>query len=79
MDTTKLIKPEFMPESGSLYPAVTVLRNVCDVLESADRTPDEAVQKDLISGAVKMLQNVIDALKPDETGNNPDEPESDDD
>ena len=62
MDTSKLIKPEFMPESGSLYPVTVTLRNACDVFESADRTPDDEVRKDLIAGAVKMLQNVIDAL-----------------
>jgi hypothetical protein len=78
MDTSKLVKAEFMPESGSLYPAVTVLRQTCDVLESADRTPDEAARKDLISGAVKMLQNVIDALKPEITESNQDEPNDDD-
>ena len=77
MDTSKLIKPEFMPESGSLYPVTVTLRNACDVFESADRTPDEEVKKDLIAGAVKMLQNVIDALKPEETGDNPEEPEDD--
>lgn len=78
MDTSKLVKAEFMPESGSLYPAVTVLRQTCDILESADRTPDEAARNDLISGAVKMLQNVIDALKPEITESNPDEPNDDD-
>ena len=77
MDISKLVKAEFMPETGNLYPAVTVLRQTCDVLESADRTPDEAARKDLISGAVKMLQNVIDALKPEITENNPEEPEED--
>lgn len=78
MDISKLVKAEFIPESGSLYPAVTVLRQTCDVLESADRTPDEAARKDLISGAVKMLQNVVDALEPETTENNTDEPEEDD-
>jgi hypothetical protein len=51
------------------------LRNACDVLESADRTPDEAVRKPLITGAVQMLQNVIDAL----TEKEPENPETDDD
>lgn len=76
MDTSNLLKQEFAPESGSLYPACQVLRNACDVLESADRTPDEEVKRDLVSGAVKMLQNVIDALKEPET---PEDPENDDD
>lgn len=77
MDASKLIKPDFMPESASLYHACNVLCGVRDILEAADRTPDEAARKDLIAGAVKMLQNVIDALKPEETGDNPEEPEDD--
>ena len=75
MDVSKLVKAEFAPEAGSLYPATMTLRNVCDVLESADRTPDEAVRKPLITGAVQMLQNVIDAL----TEKEPENPETEDD
>lgn len=75
MDVSKLVKAEFAPEAGSLYPATMTLRNACDVLESADRTPDEAVRKPLITGAVQMLQNVIDAL----TEKEPENPEPDDD
>ena len=75
MDVSKLVKAEFAPEAGSLYPATMTLRNACDVLESADRTPDEAVRKPLITGAVQMLQNVIDAL----TEKEPDNPETEDD
>lgn len=75
MDVSKLVKAEFAPEAGSLYPAIMTLRNACDVLESADRTPDEAVRKPLITGAVQMLQNVIDAL----TEKEPENPETDDD
>ena len=75
MDVSKLVKAEFSPEAGSLYPATMTLRNACDVLESADRTPDEAVRKPLITGAVQMLQNVIDAL----TEKEPENPEMEDD
>lgn len=75
MDVSKLVKAEFAPEAGSLYPATMTLRNACDVLESADRTPDEAVRKPLITGAVQMLQNVIDAL----TEKEPENPEMEDD
>jgi hypothetical protein len=75
MDVSKLVKAEFAPEAGSLYPATMTLRNACDVLESADRTPDEAVRKPLITGAVQMLQNVIDAL----TEKEPENPETEDD
>ena len=75
MDVSKLVKAEFAPEAGSLYPATMTLRNACDVLESADRTPDEAVRKPLITGAVQMLQNVIDAL----TEKEPDNPETEED
>lgn len=79
MDVSKLVKAEFAPEAGSLYPVIVTLRNACDVFESADRIPDDEVRKDLIAGAGKMLQNVIDALKPEETGDNRNEPEPDDD
>ena len=75
MDVSKLVKAEFAPEAGSLYPATMTLQNACDVLESADRTPDEAVRKPLITGAVQMLQNVIDAL----TEKEPENPETEDD
>ena len=75
MDVSKLVKAEFAPEAGSLYPATMTLRNACDVLESADRTPDEAVRKPLITGAVQMLQNVIDVL----TEKEPENPETEDD
>ena len=75
MDVSKLVKAEFAPEAGSLYPATMTLRNACDVLESADRTPDEAVRRPLITGAVQMLQNVIDAL----TEKEPENPETEDD
>ena len=75
MDVSKLVKAEFAPEAGSLYPATMTIRNACDVLESADRTPDEAVRKPLITGAVQMLQNVIDAL----TEKEPENPETEDD
>lgn len=75
MDVSKLVKAEFAPEAGSLYPATMTLRNACDVLESADRTPDEAVRKPLITGAVQMLQNVIDAL----TEKEPENQETEDD
>lgn len=79
MDASKLVKPDFMPESATLYPACNVLCNVRDILEAADRIPDDTARKDLISGAVKMLQNVIDALKPEITEDNPNEPEPEDD
>ena len=62
MDMTRLVKPEFVPESGDLWPAISALRGTAEVLETADRTPDQEVRRDLISAVVKNLQNVIDAL-----------------
>ena len=62
MDMARLVKPEFTPESGDLWPAISTLRGTSDVLESADRTPDPEVRRDLINAVVKNLQNVIDAL-----------------
>lgn len=75
MDVSKLVRADFAPEVGSLYPAIMTLRNACDVLEGADKTPDEAVRKPLIAGTRQMLQNVIDALK--EPDPEPDQTEDD--
>ena len=73
MDMMKLIKPDFVQESGDLWPAIGTVRGIADILESANRTPDESVKRDLISAARKSLQDVIDALT-----ESPD-PEPDDD
>lgn len=73
MDMMKLIKPDFVQESGNLWPAIETVRGVANILEAADRTPDESVKNDLISAAKKSMQDVIDALT-----ESPD-PEPDDD
>lgn len=62
MDMARLVKPEFVPESGDLWPAISTLHGTAEVLESANRTPDNEVKRDLVSAVVKNLQNVIDAL-----------------
>ena len=62
MDMMKLIKPDFVQESGDLWPAIGTVHGAADILESANRTPDENVKRDLISAAKQTLQNVIDAL-----------------
>lgn len=74
MDMLKLIKPDFVQESGDLWPAIGTVRGVADILESANRTPDDGVKNDLISAAKKSLQNVIDALTEPPAG----EPDDDD-
>jgi hypothetical protein len=38
------------------------LHKAADIIETADRTPDESVKRPLLDGARTMLQNVIDAL-----------------
>ena len=62
MDMMKQIKPDFVQESGDLGPAIDTVRGVANILESANRTPDESVKSDLISAAKKSMQDVIDAL-----------------
>ena len=62
MDMMKLIKPDFVQESGDLWPAIGTVRVVADILEAANRTPDESVKSVLISAAKKSMQDVIDAL-----------------
>ena len=62
MDMKSLVKPEFIPENGDLWPAISILHGSGEILEQANRTPDEDVKRDLIAAVRKNLQNVIDAL-----------------
>jgi hypothetical protein len=39
-----------------------MLHKAAEVIETADRVPDEDVKRPLLEGARTMLQNVIDAL-----------------
>ena len=72
MDMASLVKPEFIPENGDLWPAISILRGAGEILEQANRAADDEVKRDLISAVRKNLQNVIDALAEPE-------PEPDDD
>lgn len=63
MDMASLVKQEFVPENGDLWPAISILHGSGEILEQANRTPDEQVKRDLISAVRKNLQNVIDALE----------------
>lgn len=62
MDMARLIKPEFIPENGDLWPAISILHGSGEILEQANRSTDDQVKRDLISAVRKNLQNVIDAL-----------------
>lgn len=62
IDTSKLNKPDYAPEMGEFCPVCATLQKAADIIETADRTPDESVKKPLLDGARTMLQNVIDAL-----------------
>ena len=62
MDMASLVKPEFIPENGDLWPAISILHGSGEILEQANRAADEQVKKDLISAVRKNLQNVVDAL-----------------
>ena len=62
IDTAKLNKPDFAPEMGEFCPVCATLHKAAEIIETADRTPDESVKKPLLDGARTMLQNVIDAL-----------------
>ncbi len=62
MDMASLVKPEFVPESGDLWPAISILHGSGEILEQANRAADEQVKRDLISAVRKNLQNVVDAL-----------------
>lgn len=62
IDNTKLPRPDYAPEVGEMSAVCATLHHAAEVIETADRTPDESVKKPLIDGAKIMLQNVIDAL-----------------
>lgn len=62
LDTSKMSRPEFMADTGEMHAVCATLHKAAEVIETADRTPDEAVKAPLLSGARTMLQNVIDAL-----------------
>lgn len=62
IDTSKMSKTEFGPEMGEMNPICVTLHKAAEIIETADRTPDESVKRPLLDGARTMLQNVIDAL-----------------
>ncbi len=62
MDTTKLPRPDFAPDMGEMSPVCATLHKAAEIIETADRVPDEDVKRPLLEGARTMLQNVIDAL-----------------
>ena len=62
MDTSKMNKPEFAPDSGEFCPVCATLNDATAILHTADRIPDETTKAPLIEGAKKMLQNALDAL-----------------
>lgn len=62
IDTQKLSKPDYAPDMGEMCPVCATLHKAAEVIETADRVPDESVKKPLLDGARTMLQNVIDAL-----------------
>ena len=78
IDTSKMGKPDYAPDMGEMCPVCETLHKAAEVIETADRTPDEAVKKPLLDGARTMLQNVIDALDGRRTEGLV-EPEEDDD
>lgn len=62
MDMASLVKPEFIPENGDFWPAISILHGSGEILEQANRSTDDQVKRDLISAVRKNLQNVIDAM-----------------
>ena len=62
VDTSKMSRPDYVPESGEMCLVCATLHTAAEVIETADRTPDESVKRPLLDGARTMLQNVIDAL-----------------
>lgn len=62
LDTAKMVMPDFVAGAAEMSPICETLHKAAEVIETADRTPDEDVKRPLLEGARTMLQNVIDAL-----------------
>ena len=62
VDTSKMSRPDYVAEAGEMCLVCATLHKAAEVIETADRTPDESVKRPLLDGARTMLQNVIDAL-----------------
>ena len=62
IDTSKMSRPDFGPDTSEMSPICVTLHKAAEIIETADRTPDESVKRPLLDGARTMLQNVIDAL-----------------
>lgn len=62
LDTAKMVMPDFVAGTAEMAPICETLHKAAEVIETADRTPDEDVKRPLLEGARTMLQNVIDAL-----------------
>ncbi len=62
LDTSKMSQPDFLADASEMRPICDTLHRAAEIIETADRTPDEAVKAPLLDGARTMLQNVIDAL-----------------
>ena len=62
IDNSKMAKPDYMPEAGEMCAVCSTLHRAAEIIETADRIPDETAKRPLLEGARTMLQNVIDAL-----------------
>ena len=62
IDISKMSRAEFGPDNGEMNTICVTLHKAAEIIETADRTPDESVKRPLLDGARTMLQNVIDAL-----------------
>lgn len=61
IDARKLA-PTLQGVDGEFGEIVSSLHKAAEIIETADRVPDETVKKPLLDGARQMLQNVTDAL-----------------
>lgn len=60
IDTGKMNKP--LMENGEFCPVCATLHDAGNILETADRIPDETTKAPLVDGTKRMIQNVLDAL-----------------
>lgn len=62
IDNSKMVRPDFMPDAGEMSAVCVTLHKAAEIIDAADRIPDETAKNPLLDGAKILLQNVIDAL-----------------
>lgn len=62
IDNSKMVRPDFMPDAGEMSAVCVTLHKAAEIIDAADRIPDETAKEPLLTSAKILLQNVIDAI-----------------